>query len=48
MIDLKKEYQKAKRKAKEMMYSGNISGYIKQLNEVENLKLKMTLLRMSA
>lgn len=48
MIDLRKEYQKAVKRAKELMYSGNISGYLRQLNEVENLKLKLAVLKISA
>lgn len=48
MIDLRKEYQKAKQRAKELMYSGNISGYLRQLNEVENLRLKLVVLKISA
>lgn len=48
MLDLKKEYQKAKEKALQLMLNGQIAAYLKQLDEIDNIKLKLNVLRLSA
>ena len=39
MIDLKKQFQEAKEKAKELMKAGKIKDYIKQLEVISQLQL---------
>lgn len=41
MISLKKEYNKAKDKAIELMSTGNIKEYILQLQQLNELKLQL-------
>ena len=39
MIDLKKQFQEAKEKAKDLMQAGKIKDYIKQLEIISQLQL---------
>ncbi len=41
MIDLKKQYKEAKKLAKNLMQSGMIGAYLKQLAVVEALQLQL-------
>lgn len=41
MLDLRKKYKKAKKQAIKLMQEGRISEYMKQLSEVQTLKLQL-------
>ncbi len=41
MIDLKKTYREARKKAVELMKQGNLSAYIAQLAMLQELRLQM-------
>lgn len=41
MIDMKEQYEKAKKKAKELMAMGRVNEYIWQLAEVRRLQVQL-------